>query len=222
MNGRNVPITEVLPKEQRVQAYKGLSLGSYTRKTSPRTSGFENQQGLSSEELGLYRKQTLLFKDMWKSSYTPSPSAGEVTWKAPGLIVETLLERWEATETPSGDWDPGRRLFFFLSHSTVLIPALASIILKCSFHSNIEGAFPTHQQTHSNHTWLGHAASHARSWPRPPADPQQLRKSEPHNLTTSMPMVSGPATREGPMQPHKKHPRRIYSDDQKEVWCWVP
>lgn len=35
---------EVLPKEQRVQAYKGWSLGSlYTRKTSPRTSGFENQ-----------------------------------------------------------------------------------------------------------------------------------------------------------------------------------
>ena len=43
MNGRNVTITEVLPKEQRVQAYKGLSLWSYTRKTRPRTSGFENQ-----------------------------------------------------------------------------------------------------------------------------------------------------------------------------------
>ena len=27
--------SQVLPKEQRVQAYKGLSLGSYTRKTSP-------------------------------------------------------------------------------------------------------------------------------------------------------------------------------------------
>lgn len=110
---------------------------------------------------------------MWQSSYTPSPNGEEVTWKAPGLILETLLERWEATKTPSGDWDTDRR-HFFGSHSTVLRLALASIILKCSFQSDIEGpslltskltatthgwatqpvmlgAGPAHQQTHSSY-----------------------------------------------------------------------
>lgn len=66
------------------------SLGPAPERQAPKTSGFESQQSLYSEETGLYRTEMLLLRMLMADSFIPGPSTKAVDWKAPRPHVKKI------------------------------------------------------------------------------------------------------------------------------------
>ena len=158
-NGRNITITEVLPREWGVCTHQTFQHGAPTPgKQAPRTSGIENQWGLCSEEQENYRKQDFSLTGHIQPSV-------DVNLK--GLLVRPACWSWIQAGRRQL-WLPlgMEMLALWRTCSVMITPALAATIWN-SHSLLVPGVWPhlaVGQQQPCAH--LGQTSNHVVGLPR--------------------------------------------------------
>ena len=140
---------------------------------APRTSSFQNQQGLCSRELEDYRKHRISAHKgcVQNPTHSESQCRGDslkVAWVWHLLILKSLAERQEATETsPKGHWcwqQPSRGVHSTMKHQRWQTPSWklfsSWLVLQTQLYPPVD--------QHQPQDILSYTANHIESLPCPP------------------------------------------------------